>query len=283
MMSAIDLATETAEGFVLPPFGIPLEDLAKIELADSRRRFHYRHLQERHDHEVLRYVSSAYLACGAHSGDPVLMRRVAVEAVALGISLGAHPSYPDGFGFGQERVSLRSEDLEAVLLYQLGALASVVRGVGASLKHVKCHGALSFDISYEERFCATMVKAVKRFDPEMIVVFMAGSPGLRYARETGLRVASEAYVDRGYERSGRLVPRNHPQALIGEPAEAAKRILEIANEGKVTCVDGTRIDIAADTVCLHSDTRGAREIAAAVSAALKNHGIAVRPLAEIVG
>ena len=102
------------------------------------------------------------------------------------------------------------------------------------MEHVKFHGALSFDVSYEERFCAVMAKTVKKFDPEMIVILMAESPGLAFGRSAGLRVAAEGYVDRGYDRTGRLVPRDHPQALLKTPEEAVQRIEELACEGKVT-------------------------------------------------
>lgn len=281
-MNAIDLATETAEGFVLPPAGVPFDDLKNLRLASTGRALHQRHLQARYDEEVWPFLSSAHLACGMHSGDPLLMRRIARELLARNIRLGAHPSYPDVFGFGQQRVAMDGEDLEAVIVYQLGALAAVVSVLGARLEHVKCHGKLAFDISYEERICAVMVAAVKKLDPEMIVVFMAGSPGIDYARGKGLRVAAEGYIDRGYDDKGHLVPRDHPQALIKEPARAAARALEIVCERKVTSVDGKIVPLEAHTLCLHSDTAGAGAIAAAVANAIKNRGVAVRPLAEVV-
>ncbi|MGH8617727.1 MAG: 5-oxoprolinase subunit PxpA [Burkholderiales bacterium] len=277
----IDLATEVAEGFAVPPFGVPLESLAALTLPDGRR-LHPRHRSARFDDEVIPHVTSAHLACGVHSGDPLLIRRTAATLVARGIRLGAHPSYPDAFGFGQRRQVMPDEDVKAVLLYQFGALAAILRGIGARMEHVKCHGALAFDVSYEERFCAVMVDAVKTFDPELIVVLMAGSPGLDYGRGQGLRVASEGYVDRGYDRSGRLVPRDHPQALIEGADRAAARVAEFVCEGKVTCVDGTRIDLHVDTLCLHSDTAGAGATAAAVSAVLSTRNLVKAPLRDLI-
>jgi UPF0271 protein len=280
---AIDIATETAEGFSLPPFGIPLHDLRQLVLTSSGRRLHARQFQERFDEDVFPHISSAHLACGVHSGDPVLIRNTAKNLIARGVRLGAHPSYPDAFNFGQERLDLSTDELEAVLLYQFGALDSVVSGVGGRLDHVKCHGALAFDIAYDERYCQAMIDAVNKFDPELIVVFMAESPGLQYAKSKGVRVAAEGYADRGYARDGRLVARDHPQALLKTPEQAANRILEIVREGKVTCVDGTRIEMSVDTVCLHSDTAGAGAIAAAVREALDRCRVEVRPLREVVG
>ena len=278
MSRTIDIATELAEGFALPPFGIPLDDMKKVTLAGNGARLHARQLLPRFDEEVIPFITSVHLACGVHSGDPVLIRRVASDLKSRGAQLGAHPSYPDGFGFGQKRIELTDDELEAVLLYQFGALSAVLDGIGARMAHVKFHGALSFDVSYEERFCAVMAKAVKKFDPEMIVILMAESPGLAFGKAKGLRVASEGYVDRGYDRTGRLVPRDHPQAMLTKPEEAVKRIEELVCEGKVTCVDGSRINLPVDTVCLHSDTAGAGVIAAAVAAALKNRGVTAAAL-----
>lgn len=280
MTISIDLATETAEGFDLPPFGVPLSDLGGLKLAATGARLHQRHGQPRHDADVFAHVTSAHLGCGLHSGDPSLMRRTAAMLVERGVRLGAHPSYPDLFGFGQRRVEMPHEALVACMLYQLGGLAAVVGQVGARLRHVKCHGALAFDIAYHERYADAMIDAVLRFDPELVVILMARSPGLAYMRERGIRVAAEGYVDRGYDASGRLVPRDHPQALLKDPSAAAERAVRIARDRCVTTVDGKTIDLAADTLCLHSDTEGAGAIAGAVSAALARAGVDVRALTE---
>lgn len=282
MKKAIDISSEMAEGFVLPPFGIPLEDLKRLKLAGTGEEFHRRHLLARYDEDVVPFISSVSLSCGLHSGDPVLLRRTAAKMIAKGVHIGAHPSYPGVFGFGQDRVTLPDEDLEAVFLYQIGAVAAVVEALGAKLRHVKCHGPLSMDISYDERICNVMLEAVRKFDPDLFIVFMANSPGLDFARNKGLRAAAEGYIDRGYGRDGRIVPRHHPQALLAQPEQAAQRILEIVCDGEVTCVDGTRIALKADTVCLHSDTPGAAEFGAAVSAALNSRGISAKPLASLL-
>jgi UPF0271 protein len=277
----VDIATETAEAFVLPPAGIPLTDLRTIRLADGRG-VHRRHLQARDDDAVLPLVTSAHLCCGLHAGDPVAIGRVARALAARGVALGAHPSYPDLFGFGQVRMALAPEDLEAAVLYQLGALAGVLRGCGATLAHLKCHGALAFDMAYDEAVCDVMTAAVRRFDPALVMVFMAASPGLERARGQGMRVAAEGYIDRGYDRSGRLVPRDHPQALVSDPAAAARRALELVCEGRVTCVDGERIPLQVDTLCLHADTAGAGPIARAVVDALVARGVVLQPLEQVL-
>lgn len=283
MDKAIDISSEMAEGFVLPPFGIPLEDLKSVRLSGTGQPFHHRHLMSRHDEDVVPFISSVSLSCGLHSGDPVLLRRTAASMIERGIHIGAHPSYPGVFGFGQDRIELSDDDLEAVLLYQIGAVAAVVEALGAKLRHVKCHGPLSMDISYDERICNVMLGAVAKFDPALIVVFMANSPGLELARHRGARAAAEGYIDRGYGRDGRLVPRQHPQALLSKPEDAASRVVEIVCDEQVTCVDGSRMALKADTFCLHSDTPGAVEFAKAVSAALRDRGIAVRPLTSVLG
>ena len=281
MDKVVDISSEMAEGFALPPFGIPLEDLKRIRISGTGEAFHARHLLPRHDDDVVPFISSVSLSCGLHSGDPVLLRRTAAKMIARGIHVGAHPSYPGVFGFGQDRVELADADLEAVLLYQIGAVAAVVKALGAKLRHIKCHGPLSMDISYDERICKVMLGAVEKFDPELFIVFMANSPGLAFARDRGLRAAAEGYIDRGYGRDGRIVPRQHPQALLSNPADAAQRIVDVLCDEQVTCVDGSKVALKADTFCLHSDTPGAVEFGTAVSMALRARGIAVKPLAAL--
>lgn len=282
MNKAVDISSEMAEGFVLPPFGIPLEDLKTLRLSETGSAFHPRHSMARHDDDVVPFISSVSLSCGLHSGDPVLLRRTAEKMVALGIHIGAHPSYPGAFNFGQDRVALADDELEAVLLYQFGAVAAVIESLGARLRHVKCHGPLSMDISYDERICNVMLGAVAKFDPELAIVFMANSPGVELARNRGLRAAAEGYIDRGYGNDGRIVPRKHPQALLTQPEQAAQRILEVVCEGQVTSVEGHKVALKADTFCLHSDTPGAAGFGAAVSSALRERGIAVKPLADVL-
>ena len=282
--AAVDLASELAEGFALPPFGLPRAVIDGITVPETGERFHPRHAMPRFDDDVLDCISTAYLACGLHSGDPVMLSRVVPDLVARGIAAGAHPSYPDVFHFGQQRVDLADDALEAVILYQFGALAGVLRPFDRRVEAVKCHGALMFDVAADERVCRTMVRAVKTFDPEMIHVIQAGTPGLDWARDAGLRVAAEGFIDRGYGRDGTILPRSHPRALHAEPAAAAAQLLGMVCQRRlVSADDGTQLPFAAETFCLHADTPGAGAMGATVRTALDEAGIEVRPLRTILG
>jgi len=278
---AIDIATELAEGFALPPGGVPTEVLAGLTLPGSGRRFHARHAAERFDKQVLPVISSAHLACGLHSGDPLTIQRIVPELVARGIQIGAHPAYPDVFNFAQNRVAMDQDELVAVILYQLGALQWVLGAHDRRVRHVKCHGALAFDVAEEPWACDAILRAIEIFDPSMTLVLLAGTPGVDQARASGVTVVEEAYIDRGYDTGGRLLPRNHPKALIADADDAARQLIGIARDGLVTADDGTRVPLVARTFLIHCDTPAAGAFASAVAAATKREGIEIKPLGEL--
>jgi 5-oxoprolinase (ATP-hydrolysing) subunit A len=274
----IDISTEMGEALRLDPGGVPLGQLAAMGALEHGEGLHPRHRASRDDAAVLPFVTSASLACGMHSGDPLVMRETVSALAARGIAIGAHPSYPDLFRFGQHRIPMTAEDLMAVLLFQLGGLAAVAAPLGVRLRHVKCHGALAFDVSWTEDGCDVLVDAVRAFDPGMILVLMAGSPGLSRARGRGMRVASEAYLDRNYGPDGHILPRSRPDALVAGEEEAARRALDVAVRGVVRDVHGAELPLKADTLCLHCDTPGAAKLAAAACAALAENGVRTGPL-----
>ncbi len=277
----IDIGTELAEGFDLPPGGLPVSFLNGLTLPDNGRGFHRRHGLDRFDEQVLPVITSAHLACGLHSGDPLVIRRIVGALVERGVQLGAHPSYPDVFNFGQDRVDLSHDDLVAVLLYQFGGLQGVLAQFDQRILHVKCHGALAFDAAYEDWACDALIEAIRIFDPAMVLVAMAGSPSIERARAAGIRVVAEGFIDRGYDSNGRLVPRSHPKALIQDPEDGARQVIAMARDGYVTAVDGTRVPLSARSFCLHSDTPSADVFAPAFIAAIKKEGIDIKPLGEL--
>jgi UPF0271 protein len=277
MSTHIDLATELGESFVLAPAGIPLEFLAQATIDD--RRLHPRHLLPRDDELLLGMVSTGYVACGAHAGDPIVMGRTVRLLVDRGVAVGAHPSYPDIFGFGQLSLDLEDREMEDILLVQIASLAAIAEAAGTRVSCVKCHGALSFDVSYDERTAQVTARTLYKFDPDITLVCMAGSPGARVARDCGLRVTEEAYIDRGYGPSGRIVGREHPSALVNSPEQARDQFLHILRQGNVRTVDGEWIPLRADSFCLHSDTPNAEAIAAAILQAIADEHLSVRPAA----
>jgi len=278
---AIDLGTELGEGFALPPGGVPMDILAGLTLPENGRGFHRRHLLERFDDEVVPVISSAHLACGLHSGDPLVLRRTVASLVARGVQIGAHPSYPDVFNFGQNRVAMSHDELVAVLLYQFGALQGVLAQFGEKVRHVKCHGALAFDVAYEGWACEAMIEAIRTFDPSMALVAMAGTASVAQARAAGLRVVEEGFADRGYDTHGRLVPRNHRKALFEDPRDAVRQVVAMARGTPFPAADGTEISLPSRSICLHADTPAAGKFARAIRDTLAAEGIAVRPLSRL--
>lgn len=281
-ITAIDISSEMAEGFVLPPGGIPVDVLSELSLPDTGLRFHPRQTGPRFDDAVLPVISSVHLSCGLHSGDPVLMQRLLPQLVEREIQLGAHPSYPDVFNFGQARIDLSHDELVAVLLYQFGALQGVLRQVDKTIRHVKCHGALSFDVAYEQWACDAMAEAIRLFDPSMVLVLMAGSPSVAWSQAAGIKVIEEGFLDRRYGPDGRLVSRHDPRALHETPEDAAGQLIDFVKHGRVTAVDGSHVALRPRTFCLHSDTPAAGAFAAAIRNAVEREGLTIRPLSDLI-
>ncbi len=232
------------------------------------------------DETVLPVITSANLACGMHGGDPVEMTRSVRRCREHGVAVGAHPSYPDLVGFGRRRIPMEPEEITAYCLYQIGALEAIARAEGTSLQHIKPHGALYNVAAQDETVARAVVEAVKRAYPDKILVVLAGSVMERVAREAGLRVAREAFCDRGYRRDGTLVPRGEKGALLVEPFEVASRAVRIAYGEPIETVDGGQLVVEADTLCIHGDTPGASALAWAVRAALEEAHIEVLPMGE---
>lgn len=233
------------------------------------------------DEGLIPLMTSVNIACGAHAGDPVVMRRTLLLAKHSNIAVGAHPGYPDIHGFGRRALTLPPDEVEAWTLAQIGALDAMARGVGVAIKHVKPHGALYNAAADDEILAEAVVRAVRAFNPELALVARAGSRMVAIARAYGLRVAEEAFADRGYDGSGRLLPRAHPGAVLHDPQMAAERTVELLRTGELTSVDGDTFHMQPQTVCIHSDTKGSVTIAAAVRAILLAAGIRLRPLFEL--
>lgn len=230
------------------------------------------------DDELVPLVTSVNVACGYHAGDPVTMQRTVRLAARHGVALGAHPGYPDLLGFGRRSMALSADEVEAAVVYQVGALAGFAEAEGITLRHVKPHGALYTDAARDPAVAAAIARAVRRVSADLVLVGLAGSPGLDAARAAGLRVAAEAFADRGYEPDGSLRSRRLDGSLLDEPADAAAQAVSIARDGSVRAVDGSVVEVRADTLCVHGDLPGAAARARAVRAALEAAGVELAPL-----
>jgi UPF0271 protein len=230
------------------------------------------------DRAVMPYLTSVNVACGGHAGDARTMADTVAAALELGVAVGAHPSYPDRQGFGRQELALPLAEIESSVREQVGALAAVAAAAGVRLVHVKPHGALYNVAAREVGVARAVARAVRDVSRELRLVGLAGSVLLEMAEELGLASAGEGFADRRYRADGSLAPRSLAEAVIIDPAEAAEQALRIARDHEAIAVDGTRVGIRAETLCIHGDTRGASAIARAVRDRLLSAGIEIRAL-----
>ncbi len=229
------------------------------------------------DADLLALVSSANIACGWHAGDARLMQRTVAAALDRGVAIGAHPSYPDREHFGRREMALSPDDVRADLIYQIGALAALVRAQGGELHHVKPHGALYNQAARDPALADAIAAAVLDVDPSLALYGLAGSELLRAAVRAGLRPVAEVFADRGYGADGSLVPRSEPGAFVSDVDVAVARTLRMVRDGTVQAVTGETVRLRADTICLHGDGPHALAFARALRAALTAAGVDVRP------
>jgi UPF0271 protein len=213
-------------------------------------------------------ITSANIACGGHAGNEDTMRKAVLLALRHGVAIGAHPSYPDREGFGRVTKSLAGPELSRAIAAQVAALVQVAQALGASVGHVKPHGALYGDAAARREVALALAEGVASVSNALVLVGLAGSSALRVWREHGFHVAAEGFADRAYAADGTLVPRAKAGALITDPAAAAAQAIRLACAG--SCV----------TICVHADTEGAAAIAAAVRAGLEEAGFVLSALAR---
>ena len=230
------------------------------------------------DAALLPYLTSANVACGMHAGDPAIMARTVEMALERGVRVGAHPGYADRENFGRIRMEMSPEAIEALVLYQIGALDALVRARGARLTHVKPHGALYHAAGDSAEVAGAVVSGIRKAGGELTVVGQAGSKLLDAAERAGLPVAREAFADRRYQPNGRLVSRTEPDALLTDPEEAARQAVSLARDRCVIARGGQKIGVEAETICFHGDTPGAPAIARHVREGLERAGISVAAL-----
>jgi len=229
-----------------------------------------------HDAELIPLVTSVNIACGAHAGDPLTMRRTVRLALEAGVAIGAHPGYPDLLGFGRRDLAMAPDELEASILAQVATLRGVAAAEGGALGHVKPHGALYNRAAVDPAIATAVVAGVAGLDPTLRIVGPPGSRLLEAATDAGLPFLAEGFADRAYEADGRLRSRLLAGAVHHDAAVVAAQAVGIARDAAVTATDGSVLPLHADTLCLHGDTPGAVELARAVRAALTAAGVEVR-------
>ena len=211
--------------------------------------------------EVLPFVTSANVACGAHSGDPVLMEAALESIRYYGLSLGAHIGYPDLAGFGRREIHLSSSELRASVLYQLGALSGLARTFGLEITQVRPHGFLYRQMSHDVRIATIVAKALAEYDRWLVMLGPASNILLQAGERAGIRVAGEAWIDRGYDAQGNLLPHTHSRAVLKTPQDVMRQANSLIRNGEVIAVDGTRVRLEFESIHLHSRIVQAKAIA----------------------
>lgn len=230
------------------------------------------------DEEVIPYISSANIACGFHASDPLIMAKTVEIAKGNGVSVGAHPGYPDLVGFGRRNMNVNERELKAMVQYQVGALMAFCRAADVPLAHVKPHGAMYNMAAKDEKLALAICEGIYEVDKNLILLGLSGSKLLWAAGETGLPYASEAFVDRAYEEDGTLVARSKPGSMIEDDEVAIKRVITMIKEGKVQAITGKEIAIEPDSICIHGDGVHAIAFARAIQTAFAAENIQIVPM-----
>ncbi|MEH7117069.1 5-oxoprolinase subunit PxpA [Neobacillus vireti] len=228
------------------------------------------------DEEVLKYISSANIACGFHGGDHNVMFETVKLAKKYRVQIGAHPGFPDLAGFGRREMNLSPREIYHLVIYQIGTLKAVCKVNGTNLVHVKPHGAL-YNMAAKNRGLAdSIAQAVFDLNPQLVLFALAGSELAKAGEERGLLVAGEVFADRTYQHDGTLTSRQEPNAMIHDSEFAITRVVRMIKERKVEAVDGTDIEIQADTICVHGDDPQALEFVTKLKQAFLQENIQIR-------
>ena len=224
------------------------------------------------DAEMLGIVGSANVACGYHAGDPLVMTSTAALALKHGVSVGAHPGYPDLQGFGRRRMDIPLPELEAMLIYQIGALEACAQTQGLRVTHVKPHGALSNLACAERKIAEAIARAVHRLDPTLILLAPAASQLIHAGRDQGLPVVEEIFADRAYLDDGNLVPRSQPGAMIHGAEASLAHVMRMVEDQALISINGKRIPVKPQSICVHGDGPDAVATARAIRTGLQAAG-----------
>jgi len=232
------------------------------------------------DEAMLAIVTSANVACGFHAGDPEIMARAFKIAKQSGVSVGAHPGFPDLWGFGRRRIPFSTGEIERLVAYQVGAAQALAAYSGHRITHVKSHGALGNIAETDADVADAIARAVRAVDRSLAFLTIALSQQEKSAAAAGLRTIAEIYADRGYDEEGHLIARNRPGAMIEDPLEAADRVLAMVEAGAVITASGKHLSTAVSSVCVHSDSAHAVETARRVRERLESAGVTISPFAH---
>ena len=233
------------------------------------------------DASLIPLITSANVACGGHAGDPEIMRATVILALRHGVAVGAHPGYVDREHFGRRPMTLDDGQVVELIHHQVGALDAIAAAEGVAVVHVKPHGALYNQAEVDDRLARSLVNAVQSYPRRLALVGRAGSAMQRAAQSAGLAFRAEAFADRRYQADGTLVSRSEPGSVLDDPGAVAAQVRRLVRDGEVETDDGSRIQLAFETLCLHGDTPGAARLAQQVRQVLAELGLAVAPIGPV--
>lgn len=227
------------------------------------------------DDLMMDFISSANIACGFHAGDPGVMQHTVKMAIKKGVAIGAHPGLPDLQGFGRRDMKISINEAYQMTLYQIGALYAFVKAEEGVLHHVKAHGALYNMAAKDSKLAQAIVEAVHDFDPALILYGLAGSEMIMAAKKTGLVTASEVFADRTYQDDGSLTLRTDLNAVITDERQSLAQVMMMVKEQQVVTATNKKIQLKAETLCLHGDGNNPVAFAKMIKENLKNQGITI--------
>ena len=228
------------------------------------------------DAEIFPYITSTNIACGMHAGDPYHIQQTIELAIKHGVQIGAHPGYPDLQGFGRKVIPMEREALSASIKYQVSALKGMVEAAGSLLRYVKPHGALYNEMAINEIEAITVINAIKSVDDNLTIMGLAGSHMQRLVNEAEMTFIAEAFADRRYEIDGKLRSRTKENALLSNGFEAAQQVISIATNGHTLTLDGEKVNVVAQSFCIHGDNPAAIEILKAIHDDMAANGIVTK-------
>jgi len=230
------------------------------------------------DESIIPLISSANVACGLHAGDPSVMSRTVALCKANGVSVGAHPGFPDLQGFGRRNMNMSPSDVKAIMTYQIGALDAFCKSQNVALRHVKPHGALYNMAAKDEALAKAICQAIYEYDKKLILVGLSGSKMLTEAEKAGLPYAAEVFADRAYEDDGSLVARGKQGAMITDEDEAVERLVGMIKDRRVKSINGNWIELCPQSVCVHGDSEKALLFVKKIRSVFASEGIEIKAL-----
>ena len=220
------------------------------------------------DAQIMPHIDMANLACGFHASDPVTMHRSIKSAVAHGVEIGVHPSYPDLVGFGRRNMLCSSEEIVSFVLYQLGALQALCQSYGTKVSYLKPHGALYNAMMEDEQIFRAIAKAIAKYDISIKLMILSSSKNRYYktlAKKYGISLLYELFADRAYTDKGFLVSRQEKGAVITDSKQVLKRMKRLLTKGSIKSINGKKLKLKADTLCVHGDNESALELIEALA------------------